>query len=191
MFLGKIYTRTVFLSVYCLFFNKRSRFYVAHLTFFLLFLFSLLYFVESHIAVLLDSSYLNIPNHYFHSSAVTFRYIVPLLVDGHLRSSCFLLKAEWNAAPRVSFSVRWPWRALSEHLTVGHPPFRICHWIVLIPTSSFMTLPGEASTITFSVAKLVQAVFCKYQVPYSLNFFKNFLPSAGHPIKTFHGPRVK
>ena len=32
-------------------------------------------------------------------------------------------------------------------------------------------------TLTFSVAKLVQAVFCKYQVPYSLNFFKNFLPS--------------
>ena len=77
MFLGKIYTRTVFLSVYCLFFNKRNRFYVAHLTFFLLFLFYPLSFVESHIAVLLDSSYLNIPNHYFHSSAVTFHYIVP------------------------------------------------------------------------------------------------------------------
>ena len=190
MFLGKIYTRTVFLSVYCLFFNKRSRFYVAHLTFFLLFLFSLLYFVESHIAVLLDSSYLNIPNHYFHSSAVTFRYIVPLLVDGHLRSSCFLLKAEWYAAPRVSFSVRWPWRALSEHLTVGHPPFRICHWIVLIPTSSFMTFPGEASTITFSVAKLVQAVFCKYQRLIPWIFSKTFcrLRTAN---KNFSGPRVK
>ena len=46
-------------------------------------------------------------------------------------------------------------------------------------------------TLTFSVAKLVQAAFCKYQVPYSLNFFKNFLPSAGHPIKTFPGPGVK
>ena len=33
-------------------------------------------------------------------------------------------------------------------------------------------------TLTFSVAKLVQAAFCKYQVPYCLNFFKNFLPSA-------------
>jgi len=31
-------------------------------------------------------------------------------------------------------------------------------------------------TLTFSVAKLVQAVFCKYQMPYSSNFFKNFLP---------------
>ena len=62
---------------------------------------------------------------------------------------------------------------------------------VLIPTSSRLTFPGEVSTITFSVAKLVQAVFCKYQVPYSLNFFKNFLPSAAQPIKTFHGPRVK
>ena len=34
------------------------------------------------------------------------------------------------------------------------------------------------STVTFSVAKLVQAVFCKYLSPYSSNFFKNFLPSA-------------
>ena len=37
-----------------------------------------------------------------------------------------------------------------------------------------MPFPGEASTLTFSVAKLVQAVFCKYQVPYSSDFFKNF-----------------
>ena len=42
-----------------------------------------------------------------------------------------------------------------------------------------MTFPGEASTITFSVAKLVQAVFCKYQMPYSLNFFKNFFRLQG------------
>ena len=122
---------------------------------------------------------------FFHSSVLAFHCIVSLLVDGHSCSTCFHLIAEWYAAPRMSFSVRWPWRAQSERWTVGHPPFRICHWIVLIPTYSLMTFPGEASTITFSVAKLVQAVFCKYQVPYSSNFFKNFLPSAGHPIKTF------
>ena len=46
--------------------------------------------------------------------------------------------------------------------------FRLPHWWI------FYT---KRVTPTFSVAKLVQAVFCKYQVPYSLNFFKNFLPS--------------
>ena len=41
----------------------------------------------------------------------------------------------------------------------------------------FRLFRAKRVTLTFSVAKLVQAVFCKYQVPYSLNFFKNFLPS--------------
>ena len=46
--------------------------------------------------------------------------------------------------------------------------FRLPHWWLF---------RAKRVTLTFSVAKLVQAVFCKYQVPYSLNFFKNFLPS--------------
>jgi hypothetical protein len=65
----------------------------------------------------------------------------------------------------------------------------VLYWLTLYDCSysAFFTLPfsGEATTLTFTVAKLVQAAFCKYQVPYSLNFFKNFLPSAVHPIKTF------
>ena len=60
--------------------------------------------------------------------------------------------------------------------------FRLTHWWLF---------RAKRVTLTFSVAKLVQAVFCKYQVPYSSNFFKNFLPSAAQPIKTFPGPRVK
>ena len=65
----------------------------------------------------------------------------------------------------------------------------VLYWLTLYDCSYsvFFSLPfsGEATTLTFTVAKLVQAAFCKYQMPYSLNFFKNFLPSAVHPIKTF------
>ena len=50
---------------------------------------------------------------------------------------------------RVSFYVRWPWRAQSERWTVGHPHYRICHWIVLIPTSSLMNFLYEASHTYF------------------------------------------
>ena len=123
--------------------------------------------------------------HLLHSTAKP----LYLSMDIH-RSACFLLIAEWYGTPRIFFSVRWPRLALSERCPVGHPPYRICHWIVLIPTSSLMTFPGEASTITFSVAKLVQAVFCKYQRLIPWIFSKTFCRLC-QPIKTFHGPKVK
>ena len=59
---------------------------------------------------------------------------------------------------------------------------------ILIPTSSSIPFPNEASSLTFTVAKFfyersgnaerAQTVFCKHQVPYSSDFFKNFLPYA-------------
>ena len=72
-----------------------------------------------------------------------------LAVNRH--SSFYMLP--WSGMIRshlaVSFSVRWPRRVLPKHWTDGHPPCRICHWIVLIPTSSLMTFPGEASHTYF------------------------------------------
>lgn len=43
----------------------------------------------------------------------------------------------------------------------------------------------EADTITFSVAKLVQAALYQVPVPYYLNYFKNFFPSVASQQKLF------
>jgi len=133
---------------------------------------------------------------------------------GILRSPCSFLIAEWYAATsRVllrPMAMMCPVCALDcRASSFSYLSLNCCLW------RSFLALPkykqvwlwsfgltktflfrllhlwlfrAKRVTLTFSVAKLVQAVFCKYQVPYSLNFFKNFLPSAGHPIKTFPGP---
>ena len=63
--------------------------------------------------------------------------------------------------------------------------------IVLIRSPSCLPFPAKRVTLTFSVAKLVQAASCKYQMPYSSDSFKNFLPTALLPVKTFPCPRVK
>ena len=82
--------------------------------------------------------------HLLHSTAQP----LYLSMDIH-RSACFLLIAEWYGTPRIFFSVRWPGHALPERCPVGHPPYRICHWIVLIPTSSLMNFLYEASHTYF------------------------------------------
>ena len=90
---------------------------------------------------------------------------------------------------RVFFSVRWPWRALSERWTAGHPPFRICHWIVLIPTSSLMTFPGEASHTYFFRRKVSASRIL--QVPDALfpEFFQKLFAVCRASNKNFSWPK--
>ena len=51
----------------------------------------------------------------------------------------------------------------------------------------------EADTITFSVAKLVQAALYQVPVSYYLNYFKNFFPSVASQQKLFscQGERIR
>ena len=65
----------------------------------------------------------------------------------------------------VSVTELLPFAKFSRHAK-AQTSLALVIWLnenILIPSSSLMTFPGEASTLTFSVAKLVQAVFCKYQ----------------------------
>ena len=47
---------------------------------------------------------------------------------------------------------------------------------------------SKRATLTFSVAKLVQAASCKYQMPYSLDFFKNYFADGLAAGKNFSLP---
>jgi len=123
-----------------------------------------------------------------HDIVLTGSLALVLSNDVFVHAVSTLLHIQPNAFPSYISPFRYGEIPLSWYLTVAHPPFRICHWIVLIPTSSSMTFRAKRVTLTFSVAKLVQAVFCKYQVPYSSNFFKNFLPSVP-ANKNFSWPR--
>jgi len=70
----------------------------------------------------------------------------------------------------------------------------ILYWLSLRDCSfrplSCLPFPAKRATITFSVAKLVQAASCKYQMPYSLDFFKNYFAdglAAGKNFSLPHG----
>lgn len=71
----------------------------------------------------------------------------------------------------------------------GGCSFPLPNQLQIFSTHPFIHILDEASTLTFSAAKLVQATFL--QVPGALfsEFFKTF-PSAAHP-KNFSCPRVK
>ena len=65
----------------------------------------------------------------------------------HAVSTLFLILP--NAIPRNISPSGYDEIPLCYYVTVAHPPFRICHRIVLIPTYSSMTFPGEASHTYF------------------------------------------
>ena len=152
----------------------------AHLTFFLLFVFISLPF----------------PYRVSHRGCRVWRAWLFLRCRSFLWSSPFVCGIALRYVKCVSFLLLplSPFFSLTLFLDVLlHPMFGEGNWLscnCLASSFSFLSLncsysdffiltfPGEASTLTFSVAKLVQAVFCKYQMPYSLNFFKNFFLSA-------------
>lgn len=155
----------------------------------MLFLFSLLYFVESHIVVLLDSSYLNIPNHYFRFSVLDFHCIVPLLVDGHDVPSLSV------GLPRiflfVSVTELLPLAKFSRHAK-AQTSLALLIWLnenILIPTSSFMTFPGEASHTYFFRRKVSASRIL--QVPGALfpEFFQKLFAVCRASNKNFSWPK--
>ena len=93
-------------------------------------------------------------------------------------------------SPHFSFRNRWPWHAA---WSVGLP----CILLFVSVTELFffrflhVYLFRAKSPLTFSVAKLVQAVFCKYQCLIPWIFSKTFCRLPCNPVKTFRGPRVK
>ena len=78
-----------------------------------------------------------------------------------------------------------------ERWTLGHPPYRICHWIVLIPTSSFLPFPGEASYTYFFRREVSASRILQVPVALFLEFFQKLFAVCKHPTKTFLGPGVK
>ena len=120
----------------------------------------------------------------------SFSYVALCMSYRATRSCCFHHRWCRRCFPWCPSPADIWWCAAVLLMTAVHPPFRLCHWIVLIPTSSCPSFSGEASTLTFSVAKLVQAVFCKYQCLIPWIFSKTFCRLC-QPIKTFHSPGVK
>ena len=59
-----------------------------------------------------------------------------------------------------------------ERWTALHPPWRICHRIVLIPTSSFMPFPGEASHTYFFRRKVSASRILQVPGALFLGFFQ-------------------
>jgi hypothetical protein len=181
----------------------------------MLFLFSLLYFVESHIVVLLDSSYLNIPNHYFRFSVLDFHCIVPLLVDGHSSFTMLLSdsgmirchlacpsQSDGHDVPSLSVGLSriflfvsvtelLPLEKFSRHAK-AQTSLALVIWLnenILIQTSSFMTFPGEASHADFFCRKVSASRIL--QVPGALfpEFFQKLFAVCRASNKNFSWPK--
>ena len=148
---------------------------------------------------------------FFHSTVLAFHCIVSFLVDGH---SSFTMRLSDSRMIRchltcpspsdghdvlclsvglscsllfVSVTELLPLAKFSRHAK-AQTSLTLVIWLnenILIPTYSLMTFSGETSHTYFFRRKVSASRILQVPGALFLEFFQNFLPSAGHPIKTF------
>ena len=127
-------------------------------------------------------------------SAITHSSEAPTIVlfslDVNRHSSFYMLPRSGmiHCLLAFSFSVRNPWRALSEHWTAVHSPFHICYRIVPVGLLHFCFF-GRSVYIYFFRRKVSARPYpastsCLIPWIFSKTFFRLY-----QPIKTFRGRR--
>ena len=91
---------------------------------------------------------------------------------GIRHSTCFLQIAEWYAVTSLCSSPSDDHDVLYGALTALHPPFRFCHWIILLPTFFCLPFPGEASHTYFFRRKVSASRILQVPDALFLEFFQ-------------------
>ena len=120
----------------------------------------------------LQTALLNILIAFPLSSVVTFHSIASLACQ--CASSLTILPDEYEWTQFLRFVLLCPITMTynMERWTALHPPWRICHWIVLILPSSFMPFPGEARHTYFFRRKVSASRILQVPGTLLLGFFQ-------------------
>lgn len=145
------------------------------------------------------------PIHYWPHKAVRYHLLRPLISElqadlfttrwpwlfgVHSSYPNFFLTAEWYAVTSLFFPQSIDMTCCMKRWAAVHPPLCVCHWIVLFPTPSCLSFPGEVTTYFFRREVSASRIL---QVPDTLfpGFFQKLFADGLAAGKNFSSPRVK